>query len=335
MAKKVTINDIAKLTEVSKSTISNFLNGKFAGMSEETRQRIQNQIEELDYRPNRQARALKSRYSSLIGISVTDISNLYTSRLLKGMMERLQNTKYHTIIMNSDLDEEYEQYNIEKLLDEKVDGIILQPLKTSSIDYNSIDSNLPLVQVDRHLQPLIWPAIVSDNTEQSKILTEKIVREGYQRIVILTPPMENSSTRLKRFEGITKAIKNTEVELEEVLTEEVKDLFSSDQRIWENIRPFCEDDKKTAIYAFNGGLLYGVIKILNDNQIAVPDKVGVVGYDDGSLGELISPGLTSIVQDPVKIGYKAADLLVRNIEAKEQKAELIIVNSELKMRHSL
>ncbi|QSR13786.1 LacI family DNA-binding transcriptional regulator [Lactococcus sp. LG606] len=335
MTKKVTINDIAKLTGVSKSTISNFLNGKFAGMSEETRQRIQDKIEELDYRPNRQARALKSSYSSLIGISVTDISNLYTSRLLKGMMERLQNTKYHTLIMNSDLDEEYEQYNIEKLLDEKVDGIILQPLKAAATDYKTIDSDLPLVQVDRYLQPLIWPAVISDNGEQSKKLAEKIVKEGYQRIVILTPPIQNSSTRLKRYEGITEAIKDTDIELEEVFTEEVKDLFTSDPMIWEKIEPFCKDDKKTAIYAFNGGLLYGAIKILKDKQIAVPEQVGVVGYDDGALGELISPGLTAIVQDPVKIGYTSADLLVKNIEAKAQKAELTVVDSDLKIRHSL
>ncbi len=194
---------------------------------------------------------------------------------------------------------------------------------------------MPLVQVDRYLQPLTWPAVVSDNREQSKILAEKIVKEGYQRIIILTPPMKNSSTRLKRYEGINEAIKDTDIELEEVFTEEVKDLFTSDPAIWEKIELFCKDDKKTVIYAFNGGLLYGAIKILKDKQIAVPEQVGVVGYDDGALGELISPGLTAIVQDPVKIGYTAADLLVKNIEAKAQKAELTVVNSDLKIRHSL
>lgn len=335
MNKKITINDIAKLTGVSKSTISNFLNGKFEGMSKKTHDRIQDKIKELDYRPNRQARALKSSYSSLIGISVTDISNLYTSRLLKGMMERLQNTKYHTIIMNSDLDKEYEQYNIEKLLDEKVDGIILQPLRAESTDYKSIDSSLPLVQVDRYLQPLMWPAIISDNAEQSRLLAEKIVEKGYQRIVILTPPMANSVTRLKRYEGIKQAIQNTEVEIEVVLTDEVQGVFSSNQTIWGNIRDFCEDDKKTVIYAFNGGLLYGVIKILKEQNISVPNQVGVVGYDDGALGELISPGLTSIVQDPIKIGYQAAELLVKNIETKQQRAELLVVESKLKIRNSL
>ncbi|KZK06465.1 Transcriptional regulator RegR rpressor of hyaluronate and KDG utilization [Lactococcus cremoris] len=335
MNKKVTINDIAKLTGVSKSTISNFLNGKFEGMSEKTRNRIQDKIKELDYRPNRQARALKSSYSSLIGISVTDISNLYTSRLLKGMMERLQNTKYHTIIMNSDLDKEYERYNIEKLLDEKVDGIIIQPLSSESTDYKVIDASLPIVQVDRYLQPLIWPAVVSDNLEQSQLLAEKIKEGGYQRIVVLTPPMLNSSTRLSRYEGIKQVIKGSKIEIEEIYTEEVQGVFSTSQKIWNNIRDFCEDDIKTVIYAFNGGLLYGVVKILNDKNISIPEQVGVVGYDDGALGELISPGLTSIVQDPIKIGYQAADLLVNNIESKKPKAELIVVESELKIRNSL
>ena len=71
------------------------------------------------------------------------------------------------------------------------------------------------------------------------------MKEGYQRIVILTPPMQNSSTRLKRYQGITEAIKETEIELEEVFTEEVKDLFTSDPMIWEKIEPFCKDDKNS------------------------------------------------------------------------------------------
>ncbi|AUT05010.1 LacI family DNA-binding transcriptional regulator [Streptococcus parauberis] len=335
MNKKVTISDIANLSGVSKTTISRYLNGKYEGMSEATRNRIQEVIEELDYRPSRQARALKSQYSSIIGIVVADISNSYTSRMIKGVMDRLNSTDYHTIIMDSDLNTKREANNIKKLIDEQVDGIVIQPIGESSLEYDFIPSGMSLVQIDRYVEPLKWPAVVSDNFLQSQNLGRTIAEHNYKRVIILTPEIKNASPRINRYKGLQNGLADYDVEVIIVTTNEIKDIVARDIDIWDQMKQYIYDDVKTVLYAFNGGLLYGLIRLLKEKNIPVPDKIGLVGYDDGALTDLFNPEITSIEQNPVEIGHKAADILLNSMAGKDIPIDLYCIDSKLNNRKSL
>ncbi|EGE54182.1 LacI family DNA-binding transcriptional regulator [Streptococcus parauberis] len=335
MNKKVTISDIANLSGVSKTTISRYLNGKYEGMSEATRNRIQEVIEELDYRPSRQARALKSQYSSIIGIVVADISNSYTSRMIKGVMDRLNSTDYHTIIMDSDLNTKREANNIKKLIDEQVDGIVIQPIGESSLEYDFIPSGMSLVQIDRYVEPLKWPAVVSDNFLQSQNLGRTIAEHNYKRVIILTPEIKNASPRINRYKGLQNGLADYDVEVIIVTTNEIKDIVARDIDIWDQMKQYIYDDVKTVLYAFNGGLLYGLIRLLKEKNIPVPDKIGLVGYDDGALTDLFNPEITSIEQNPVEIGHKAADILLNTMAGKDILIDLYCIDSKLNNRKSL
>ncbi|CAR43434.1 LacI family DNA-binding transcriptional regulator [Streptococcus uberis] len=335
MNKKVTISDIANLSGVSKTTISRYLNGKYEGMSETTRNRIQEVIEELDYRPSRQARALKSQYSSIIGIVVADISNSYTSRMIKGVMDRLNSTDYHTIIMDSDLNTKREANNIKKLIDEQVDGIVIQPIGESSLEYDFIPSGMSLVQIDRYVEPLKWAAVVSDNFLQSQNLGRIIAENDYKRVIILTPEIKNASPRVNRYKGLLNGLADYDVEVIVVTTNEIKDIVARDIDIWDQMNQYIYDDVKTVLYAFNGGLLYGLIRLLKEKNIPVPEKIGLVGYDDGALTDLFNPEITSIEQNPVEIGHKAAEILLNSMAGKDIPIELYCVDSKLNKRKSL
>lgn len=335
MNKKITISDIANLSGVSKTTISRYLNGKYEGMSEATRNRIQEVIEELDYRPSRQARALKSQYSSIIGIVVADISNSYTSRMIKGVMDRLNSTDYHTIIMDSDLNTKREANNIKKLIDEQVDGIVIQPIGESSLEYDFIPSGMSLVQIDRYVEPLKWPAVVSDNFLQSQNLGRIIAENDYKRVIILTPEIKNVSPRINRYKGLQNGLADYDVEVIIVTTNEIKDIVARDIDIWDQMKQYIYDDVKTVLYAFNGGLLYGLIRLLKEKNIPVPDKIGLVGYDDGALTDLFNPEITSIEQNPVEIGHKAADILLNSMAGKDIPIDLYCIDSKLNNRKSL
>ncbi|KYP17989.1 LacI family DNA-binding transcriptional regulator [Streptococcus parauberis] len=335
MNKKVTISDIANLSGVSKTTISRYLNGKYEGMSEATRNRIQEVIEEVDYRPSRQARALKSQYSSIIGIVVADISNSYTSRMIKGVMDRLNSTDYHTIIMDSDLNTKREANNIKKLIDEQVDGIVIQPIGESSLEYDFIPSGMSLVQIDRYVEPLKWPAVVSDNFLQSQNLGRIIAENDYKRVIILTPEIKNVSPRINRYKGLQNGLADYDVEVIIVTTNEIKDIVARDIDIWDQMKQYIYDDVKTVLYAFNGGLLYGLIRLLKEKNIPVPDKIGLVGYDDGALTDLFNPEITSIEQNPVEIGHKAADILLNTMAGKDILIDLYCIDSKLNNQKSL
>jgi LacI family kdg operon repressor len=335
MKKRITINDIAKAANVSKSTVSNYLNGRFETMSSDTKQNLEEIIEAFDYRPSKQAQSLKSKKSYLIGIVVVDISNLYTSRWLKGVLNEINKTGYNTIILDSNYSVERERSNMEKLVDENVDGIILQPLAQSSADYDYMPPHIPVVQVDRFVKPLIWPSFDSNNFEASYDLTKEITKHGYQDILIISPAIDGSSPRMDRLEGVKKGIEGTDVKLSILTTKDIRNTDSAQEGIRRAVQKIVRSGRRTALFAFNGGLLYGIVGILRQEGIAYPEEIGLVGYDDNGLGDLITPGITAIEQNPNGIGACATQLLLAELCHEEVKIDNYKVTSQMKIRQSL
>jgi LacI family kdg operon repressor len=121
----ITISDVAKASGVSKTTISRYLNGKYEYMSQDTRKRIQTIIEELKYRPSNVAKTLKSNKSGLIGVIIADIASQFSSILLKGIGDVCKANGYQVMISNVDNDPEKEREYIQSLMDNRVEGIIV------------------------------------------------------------------------------------------------------------------------------------------------------------------------------------------------------------------
>lgn len=323
------------MANVSRTTVSRYLNGKFESMSRDTQERIRRIIEELNYHPNRQARFLKSQKTGMIGVVVGDISNFYTSRLLKGGLNRIKKSHFHPIIMDSDLSRDLEQKNISKLLEEQVEGIIMQPLGIDSTAYRIVDDYFPIVQIDRYVEPLKWPAVVSDNYNKSKELTSLIIKKGYKRLIVISPPVTFSSTRISRYEGLADALKYQNIELFEFIAPEAKDIEEINNLFWDDILRLSQDKIKTAIYTFNGPLLFECIKFLQKHKLNIPDDIGLVGYDDLGWGEVMASGITAIEQNLESIGYLAMDTLISKIEGKSIGQEIKIVDSKIIIRNSL
>ncbi|MDZ5035478.1 LacI family DNA-binding transcriptional regulator, partial [Clostridium perfringens] len=114
---KLTINDIAKKANTSKTTISFYLNGKFEKMSPDTRRRIEQVIEETNYSPNIMARSLKSKKSNLIGVVVADITNPFSNNIVKGIDDVARKKGYQIIVGSSSLRYSHEEKYIKRMLD--------------------------------------------------------------------------------------------------------------------------------------------------------------------------------------------------------------------------
>ncbi|QIL50299.1 LacI family DNA-binding transcriptional regulator [Weissella coleopterorum] len=330
MNKKITINEIAKIANVSKTTVSRFLNQKFENMSQATKEKIERTIQEYDYQPNRQAQTLKTQSSLTIGISVADLSNLYTSRLLKGISQTFQDTNYQLLIMDADNHQEREINNIQVLLNENVDGIILQPLSHIPSQYQLlVDQGLPVIQVDRYVEPFTFPAIVSDNFQKSLEIADLVQAKQYEQILVLANQISGISSRMNRFDGLSNALteSNISVSLIEI------DLDSD----WHTkVMQFIEQPQKTAIFALNGQVLWEVVRFLQKNQIIYPKDVGLIGYDDDNFADLIQPGISVIKQNPHQIGQTAAKYLLDQLQNKTpMKPQNIRIAAELELRHSL
>ncbi|KGI05996.1 LacI family DNA-binding transcriptional regulator [Oenococcus oeni] len=331
--KRATINDVAEVARVSITTVSRYVNGKYGKMSAKTRQKIQQAIKDVDYHVNRQAQMLKRQNSHLIGVVVADVENFFSSLLFKGADQVLSDIGFQIILMNSNNSQLKEQRQIERLLELQVDGIILQPMGQLAVDYEFLKKqNVPTVIVDRKIEPEIWPEIVTDNYECSKKLGELMLQMQYPQILILSEKIDENTARQDRYKALDDLQKNHSFNLGLI---EIK-VTSSDDDIFVSLKNRTNNFKiKTAIYALKGPLLLGLMRVLTQRHISVPDQVGLAAFDDWEWAKLTHPLITTIQQNPKLIGSTAANKLLEEIQESETQASVITVKSQLMVGHSL
>lgn len=328
MKENLTIQDIATRAGVSKTTVSRYLNGKYGNMSLKTKAKIKAIIEEVGYRPSKQAQYLKSKKSYLLGLLVADIENLYSAYLIKSVQDALEGTDYQILIMNTNNSKNAEQKALQKLLDQNIDGILLQPVSTNIEDFKLLqDAAIPTILIDRSLVNSHWTTVQSNNYQVTKELANHIIQLGYQRIIHVSEPIENISPRVERYDGMRVEAMTQNIPLD--LVELKQKGYSLEAYL--AAHPLKE---KTAFFAANGNALYEVVATLKRLGLEIPKDCGVSGFDDWFWAELVPPGITTIHQNPHQIGLRAAELLVAEIQ-EGIPVERIEIPSELHIRHSL
>lgn len=331
MEKKVTISDVAKYVGVSKSTVSQYINGNHQKMSADTRKKIKKAIEKLNYRPSKQAQFLTTRKSNLIGVVVADISNMYSSLLLKGISQYFEHTNYHLIIVEAANSEIKEQRILQKLVDQNVEGIIIQPSNDNSSNYQFIANNqIPMILVDREIEDSPWLSVTTDNEAIVAKLMQSIVEKSYKNIIVVSQPIHKVNTREKRYNTIADISNANKLNVH---------LIEVDEAHYIDIKQITEITKtgKTAIFALNGTVLLDIIKLINKNNLIIPNDIGITGFDDFNLTDIISPGITSINQPSKLIGSTVAELLDLILKGTPtNKIDVpTIIKSEIDWRHSL
>jgi len=200
--------DVAKLANVSKSTVSQYLNKRYEYMSEETRKRIARAIEELGYQPNIIARSLKQKTTATIGVIVFNILHMLTIQVLHAIEEACQERGFHVIVSNSDDDPEKEKKYIDMLLAKQVDGLIVFTTgKNEDVYQRLVEERFPLVFVDRMIPGVEADAILLDNKRAAALAVEYLASHGYERIGAVAPPLASHVVpRMERIEGFRQAL---------------------------------------------------------------------------------------------------------------------------------
>lgn len=333
MKKRLTISEIAKMAGVSTATISRYLNGHFEKMSDETRVKVQNVINDTGYRINRQAQSLKKQTTYLIGVVVADIENIFSSILFKGVDKIFEQHGYQILLMNSDNSGDREHDQLQRLLDLQVDGIILQPIHNNSASYQFIkDSDTPMVIVDRKTTPRIWAEVTTDNYGYSKMLSDLIIRMGYKRIISISEPLTDNEVRMERYQAVQEAAKGTDVIVDSIeITEN-----TSDELIYNQIMQKTDSLKvKAVVYALKGTVLIRVMKLLSKFHILIPKDIGITAFDDWDWAQLMQPEITTVQQNPKKMGQKSAEILINLISNQPIVEKTTLVESDLKIRNSI
>lgn len=332
--KRATLADVAKRAKVSKSTVSQYLNKRFDYMSDETRLRIERSIQELGYRPNVIARSLKQKKTFTIGVIVANILHMFSTQIIRAIEDVCHEKDYHVIVCNADDNPQKEKNYIDMLRAKQVDGLIVFPTGGNVELYKDmVESNFPLVFMDRIVSDVHVDTVLLDNQEASKKAVQYLIRKGYERIAIVTTSLiQNVTPRIERVEGYKQALHDFGIPIRQ---EYIKGLEVTNMKegLYEM---FSLPHPPESIIAGNDLSLMEILKFLKERQLDIPDDVAVIGIDDVSFAHVYTPPLTTIKQPTFEMGKKAAELLFQkmNEPSKHENVQIYRFEPELINRES-
>ncbi|MBT1166555.1 LacI family DNA-binding transcriptional regulator [Bifidobacterium simiarum] len=312
---KVTIADIAREAQVSVTTVSRFINGNYGKMSQTTRNRIQQTVDRLEYRPSASARRMRQQSTHVVGVIVADISNVFSSLLFNGIYAELQPAGYDVMLMNSNNAIEQEHGEIDRLLAQEVDGLIIQPNSRRFATYEPIiSSRTPLVMVDRETadQPETVSKVVSDNEDSCRRLGETLADLGYENLVVVSRTRSEVSAQALRIAGLRRAAEERHMLM---LTIEA-DSHDGDWLQREIGTTLNHLNGRTALISLMGPLLFDVLAVLRTLGIRYPQDIGLVSFDDWRWSQYVQDGIYLLEQDPQLLGRRAARNLLDQIRSR-------------------
>jgi LacI family transcriptional regulator len=327
-----TIKDVAKMANVSISTVSRVINGK-SGVSADLEERIGNAIKTLKYKPNIVARALKAKTTKSIGLIVPSIENAIFPALIKIIEDTVSKYGFSTVLCNSDGDMEREGKYLRLLVEKQVDGIIFNAMGNYNESFEVVrDTNTPIIILGKKIEGFETTNISINNFKGAFSAVEYLIKTGARDIAFLFGILESSSAISSRFEGYKAALRDYNIEYREELV--IKGGKSFDGGILAAADLLNRGIKFDAIFASNDMIAIGCIEKLLDKGFRIPEDISIIGYDDIPVASIIRPHL-STVHAPIKeFGTEAVKTILRLIYTKSNKVfekgfepELVIRNS--------
>jgi DNA-binding LacI/PurR family transcriptional regulator len=316
MSDRITINDIAKLAGVSKTTVSFFLNGKFDKMSDETRRKLEDVITRTNYHPNTIARSLNYKQTYLIGVVIGDITNSFANQIVKGIDDYSREHSYQMIVGSSNYLLENERKCITGMAAMGVDGFIVQPTVHFETMWKELGIHKPIAYFDSPNQASEELWVKTNNYEAVYDATEMLVKQGYSQFVIITADPYVLQTRMERSRGFTDCLELAKKPYGMILA----DSTTSAEALENKLKPYLESDQSTGVFVCNNWLLDKTYLVLRNYQELIPQKIGLIGFDSLDWTELVSPSITTIVQPAYEEGQAAAKILIDRIENRNQEA---------------
>jgi len=309
MSKRVTISDIAREAGVSKTTVSFYLNGNFAKMSESTKRKIEKVIDTYDYTPNASARALNKKRANLIGVIATELNQAFASQCFKGISDVADKYGYQIIAAYSHSDKESELRRIRDMIN-VVDGFIVEPTPGFEDAAKLIEeAGLPLVCLEEIPKGYDCYTVGGDNEEIIKEAVIKLKEEGYGHVIIVTSDPNEYQIRKLRYDCLRQCLQNVcsyDVAMIENDTSAVQ--------LGETISKHIKEEEKNLIFALSPKALMTTYLAVHPRGSQEFDNIAVLGFDSNDWGENINLPVSTIRHQAYKEGEEACLSVVAAIE---------------------
>lgn len=331
---ELTLEDIAKRSGVSRSTVSRVINGQ-PYVRQEVRERVLRVIQETGFHPNLAARALASQRSWMIGLVLPrNVSSFFTDpyfpRLTQGIARacNLYNYTLGLFLISTPIDEE----KIFPRLSRRgfLDGILVQSGEVGDqLIERLINLTIPVVVAGRPFHSNDVSYIDVDNVTAAYEAVTHLIQLGYRKIGTITGAL-TSTVSLDRKEGYLKALLNNGLRLDKNLIVEGDFTETGGYLAMQRLLPAQPD----AVFAASDVMALGAMRAVREVGLRVPEDIAFVGFDDLPVATLANPPLTTIHQPIAEFGERAVEMLIDLIENGVKPPRRVIMDTELVIRES-
>ena len=326
---RATIGDVADLAGVSKATVSRVLNSSRA-VAPDKAKAVRDAVVELRYEPFGPAQALRRNRVRIWAVIIADIQNPFFTSVVRGIEDIAHLNGYRLVLCNSDENVEKESMYLDIALRERMSGVVIAAASTtgSHID-RLLDDGIPVVAIDRRLHGAKVDAVVVDNTAGACEATLHLIASGYRRIACIVGPAE-VSTSTERLAGYRNALRLAGHRYDKSIVRRADyreaGAHKAATALLEQAQP------PDALFVANNLMTVGAIRAIHDHGLTIPDDVGLVGFDDSPIAELLRPTVSVVAQPVLEIGRMAAELLLE--PQSNRAARDIVLSPRLIVRES-
>ncbi|MCA0970492.1 LacI family transcriptional regulator [Halobacillus litoralis] len=324
------MSDVAALAGVSTATVSRVLRNPET-VTETTKQKVLEAIEELNYQPNMLARHFRRSQTNTILVVVPNIINTVFAEIVGGIEEEASKNGYRVLLRNSNNQIDREYGSIEHMKQRQVDGMIMLSPRLDEEILQDISEKYPIVLATAHLDETKIPVVSIDNVSSSKKATEHLIRLGHRRIAHITGQLDSMISRY-RFKGYREAMKENGIDYDTQLIREGEFTFESGYEQMMNL--LDQKFPPTALFAASDEMAMGAINAAKSRGVNVPEDLAVVGFDNIRFSSVFDPPLTTIAQPKFGMGEKAMELLMKKFNGEPVEQTEHILPDELIIRDS-
>ncbi len=316
MQEKLTIQDIALLAGVSKSSVSRVLND-YPAISKELRERVMRVVREHNFVPNVTARGLAGGKTRLLGVLTPPLTWPAVPEMLRGVAEYIEKTSYEIVLYSINFENTAHTDVVDRILSMRMIAGLLAILPGDLAPHllSRFQHGLPLVMINDQEEPEHFPCpwVGVDNRAGAYQATRHLLELGYRRIAHIKGP-QRYYCAVERYEGYCQALREAGLEPDPDLLLQgdfdppsgrrcARELFTRERSRWPD-----------AIFAANDQMAYGILEVAEEQGILIPLDVALVGFDDNLLSSHVRPPLTTIRQPFSQMGSKAIELLLKMVD---------------------
>ena len=326
-----TMKDIARLAQVSTSTVSHVINGS-RFVSDEIREKVMRIVVELNYTPSYIARSLKVKATKTIGLLVTATNNPFFSEVMAGVEQYCQKNQYNLIIATTGGDAKRLQQNLQTLIRKQVDGILLMCGDSRFQADMELTVSLPLVVMDWWFTELNADKILENSERGGYLATKSMVDAGHQKIGIITGNLRKSVAK-NRLQGYKKALSEANIVLNPDWI--VESHFDFEGGIVGAQKLLALSDRPTAIFCCSDTIAIGAYQAIQNQGLRIPQDISIMGYDDIELARYLFPSLSTISQPKAELGKLAVETLLQRIQEPNENYRTLVLEPTCILRESI